>query len=129
MNALLPLAKEMLRRYGEFYPYGGYIKPDGTIVDVGASVDESDHPASRDLIHVLRGSLRELASSGGCTATAIVFKVRVTLPASDRKSDAIQLCIDHAEGYSAEVFVPYEIIDSEVVYGEMFAQAGKQEAF
>ena len=129
MNALLPLAEKMLRLYGEFYPYGGYIKPDGTIVDVGASDDESDHPKSRDLIHVLRSSLRELASSGECTATAIVFDVRVTLPASDRKSDAIQLCIDHAEGYSAEVFVPYEIIDSEVVYGEMFAQAGKQDVF
>jgi hypothetical protein len=129
MNALLPFAEKMLRQYGEFYPYGGYVKPDGSIVDVGASDEETDHPKSRDLIYVLRSSLREIAVSGECRATAVLFDVKVTLPQSDEKSDAIQLCIDHAEGYSVEVFVPYRIIGKDVVFGDIFAQAGKHEVF
>lgn len=129
MNALLPFAEKMLREYGEFYPYGGYIKSYGAIVDAGASDPDTDHPKSADLIYVLRSSLREKATAGERTATAIVFDVKVTLPASDQKSDAIQLCIDHAEDYSVEVFVPYRLIDKGVVFGEIFAQPGKHEGF
>ncbi len=51
MNAVLPLAEKMLRQYGEFYPYGGYMRQDGTIVDVGADDPDTDRPKSRDLIY------------------------------------------------------------------------------
>jgi hypothetical protein len=61
MNAMLPLVEKMLRQYGEFYPYGGYMKPDGTIVDVGADDPDTDRPKSRDLIYVLRNSFQEMA--------------------------------------------------------------------
>ena len=129
MNALLPVAEEMLRQYGEFYPYGGYMKPDGTIVQVGASDPDTDHPKSKDLIYVLRSSLRDLAERDECKATAVVFDVTVTLPNSERKSDAIQVSLAHSEGYSAEVFFPYQFVENELVYGEMIAQQGKAEMF
>src|SRR5437899_25574 len=34
MNSVLPLAERMLRDYGEFHPYGGYMKPNGEVVHV-----------------------------------------------------------------------------------------------
>jgi hypothetical protein len=129
MNALLPFAKRMLRDYGEFYPYGGYMKLDGTIVDFGAEDPDTDHPKSKDLIYLLRSSLQEKASTNECKAVAIVFDVTVALPESDRKSDAIQVCLDHADGYSAEVFFPYHVVNHEIVYGKTFAQKGKDEIF
>lgn len=129
MNAVLPLAEKMLRQHGEFYPYGGYMKPDGTVVDVGADDPDTDRPKSRDLIYVLRSSFREMASTNQCKAVAIVFDVAVNLPDSDRKSDAIQVCVDHADGYSAEVFFPYRIVNNEIVYEKTFAQEGKHEIF
>jgi hypothetical protein len=129
MNALLPLAEKMLRQYGEFYPFGGYMKPDGTIVEVGASDPDTDHPKSKDLICVLRRSLRDLAERKQCKTVAMVFNVTVGLPTSDRKSDAIQVSIDHAEGYSAEVFFPYQLIENKMMYGETFAQHGKADMF
>ena len=129
MNAVLPLAEKMLRQHGEFYPYGGYMKPDGTVVDVGADDPDTDRPKSRDLIYVLRSSFREMASLHQCKAVAIVFDVAVNLPDSDRRSDAIQVCIDHADGYSAEVFFPYQIVNNEIVYEKTFAQEGKHEVF
>jgi hypothetical protein len=129
MNAVLPLAEKMLRQYGEFYPYGGYMKLDGTIVDVGADDPDTDRPKSRDLIYVLRSSLKEMADANKCKAVAMVFNVAVNLPESNQKSDAIQVCIEHIDGYSAEVFFPYRIVCKEIVYGESFAQQGKREIF
>jgi hypothetical protein len=129
MNAMLPLAEKMLRQHGEFYPYGGYMKPDGTIVDVGAEDPDTERPKSKDLIYVLQSSFREMAGTNQCKAVAIVFDVAVNLPESNRKSDAIQVCVDHADGYSAEVFFPYQIVNNEIVYEKTFAQEGKHEIF
>lgn len=129
MNAVLPLAEKMLREYGEFYPYGGYMKPDGSIVDVGADDSDTNHPKSKDLIYVLRSSFREMASMNQCKAVAVVFDVTVNVPNSSRKSDAIQVCVDHVDGYSAEVFFPYQIVNNEIVYEKTFAQEGKREIF
>ena len=125
MNALLPLAEKMLNQHGEFYPYGGYTKLDGTIVEVGATDPDTDHPKSKDLIYILRGSLQDLAGRNECKAVALVFNVTVRLPHSDRKSDAIQVSVEHSDGYSAEVFFPYQLVENHVVYGEVFAQQGK----
>jgi hypothetical protein len=129
MNEILPLAEKMLREYGEFHPYGGYLKPNGEVVHVGAQDVDTDYPKARDLIYVLRSSFQELARAGQCKAVAMVFYVTVTLPESDQKSDAIQVCVEHVEGYSAEVFFPYQIVNKEVVYGETFAQQRKHEIF
>jgi len=129
MGAILPLAEKMLRRYGEFYPYGGYMKLDGTVVEVGAADPDADHPKSKDVIYLLRSSLRDMARSNQCKAVAVVFDVTVTLPNSNRRSDAIQVCVEHSDHYSAEVFFPYQLIENELVYGETFAQQGKVEVF
>jgi|SRR5205809_4629800 len=129
MNAVFPLAEKMLRDHGEFYPYGGYLRPDGKIVDVGANDPDTHYPKSKDLIYVLRTSFQEMARTNRCKAVAIVFDIVVSLPESSGKSNAIQVCLDHVDGYSAEVFFPYQIIHGEIAYGETFAQKGKHEIF
>ena len=129
MNALLPLAEKMLKDHGEFYPYGGYMKPDGEIVHVGAKDEDDDHPKSKGLLYVLRDSFSEMARVGECKATAIVFDVRINLPGTTKKTDAIQVCLEHSDSYSADVFFPYEIEGSRLNYGVTFAQEGKHEIF
>lgn len=129
MNAIFPLAERMLRQYGEFHPYGGYMKLDGTIVDVGAEDPDTDHPKSKDSIYLLRSLFREMATAGQCSAVAIVFNVAVNLPKSDRKVDAIQVCVDHVDGYSAEVFFPYHLSNDRIAYDESFAQEGNHDIF
>jgi hypothetical protein len=59
----------------------------------------------------------------------MVFDVSVTLPNSDRKSDAIQVTLEHSEGYSAHVFLPYQLVENKLVYGETFAQRGGTDVF
>jgi hypothetical protein len=129
MNVMLPLAEKMLKQHGEFYPYGGYMKLDGTILDVGADDPDTDHPKSGDLIYILRDSFREMVSTNKCKAVAVVFDVAVNLPGSNQRSDAIQVCLDHVDGYSVEIFFPYHIVNDQLVYGEAFAQEGHHEIF
>jgi hypothetical protein len=129
MNEMLPLGEKMLLQFSEFYPYAGYMKPDGEIVHVGAKEAGTDRAKSKDLIAILKRSFGNLARSNQCKATAIVYDVVIPLPDENRQSDAIQVCLDHADNYSAEFFLPYELIEGRVVYGEMFAQEGKYELF
>lgn len=125
MNEVLPIAKRMLREHGEFFPYGGYMKSSGEIVHVGAKDPATDRPKSKDLIAILQSSFQELVRSGQCKAVALVYDVSVTLPQSNCRSDAIQVCVDHVGNYSAEVFFPYKKTNHEVIFGEVFAQQGK----
>ena len=124
VNDLLPLAKTLLSNEGEFFPYGGYIGSNGKIAHVGAELEGVDKPKSEALIKLLRDALCEMAARGKCKATAIIFDVRIIPPDSHEKSDAIQICLDHREGYSAEVFVPYRIERDAINYGPAFTQRG-----
>ena len=56
MNAALPLAKQMLTRHGEFYPYGAVMTPSGEIGQI-AGYDGDEHPQSNDIIKLVRAGL------------------------------------------------------------------------
>jgi hypothetical protein len=129
MNSLLPSAQSMLSKYREFYPFGGYVELDGQIRHVGVKDPTTEYPESMEMIAALEKLFLEKASAHECKVTAIVCDVRVKVPGSDRKSDAIQVRLDHVEGYSTEVFFPYEIVKDEVRYGETFAHKGKGSIF
>lgn len=129
MNELFPLAERMLREFGEFYPYGGYMKPNGEVAEIGVQRPGTDRPKSQDLISVLRETFREKARKGECRAAALIIDATITLPGSDRKSSAVQVCVDHVAGFSAEVFFPYEISGNKINYGQKFAQEGCHNIF
>jgi len=129
MNEMLPVAEKMLRQHGEFFPYGGYMKPTGEIVHVGAKDPNTDRPKSKELIGILQDSFRTMVKNKECDVTAMVFDVVVPIPSSNRKRNAIQVCLDHIDNYSAEVFFPYKLIDNQVIYEDTFAQEGKYEIF
>jgi hypothetical protein len=124
MKAILPVAEKMLQEFGEFYPYAGYLTMDGEIVHLGAREPEDDFPKARDLIYLLRTFLLELMKAGQYKAAALVWNATIKMPKSRESSDAIQVCIQHANGYSVEVFFPYRIVDQKVTYSETFAQQG-----
>jgi hypothetical protein len=55
--------------------------------------------------------------------------VRVTLPSSDKKSDAIAVSLNHRDDYSVTVFFPYETREGRLQFGEVFAQKGEADIF
>jgi len=121
MNDLLPFAHRMLREHGAFHPFGGTISREGDITQVGAYTGE-EYPPGTDLREVMRRSFR--AGADALETTAIVCDVRITPPGEDAPRDAIQVELDHRDGYGAVVFFPYEISPSgELMIDAPFASA------
>ena len=74
----------MLAEHGEFLPFGNALRPNGKIVDVGAS-DGTEHPRSQALIDLLIDGFRQAASQGDYIAIALLFDVKVSRPADGQK--------------------------------------------
>jgi len=129
MNEILPFAKRMLKKFGGFHPYGGYMKYDGKIVEVGVDTAPEEMPAGKDLFSILQKSFQELAGENKCKATAIVFDVQIPMSGIDSKTDAVQISLDHSDGYSADVFLPYEKKGAGITFGKVFSQQGHQRIF
>jgi hypothetical protein len=111
IDELLPFAQRMLREHGEFLPFGGNMKHDGTIVCESA-YDGREHPPSQALIDLLRAGHQERAQSGSIKACATVYDILTIPPGGTEKQDAIAVALDHESGYSVVVIFPYSF-DSE----------------
>jgi hypothetical protein len=127
LNALLPFAQQMLGQHGEFFPFGAVIRPDGEIrmaaADAGAS-----RPAPEDVLTAVEDSLRADAASGAITAAGTAANVTVDL--GDGPSDAIVVDLDHADGESVRVFLPYSAGEAGgYVYGELVGGEGDRRFF
>jgi hypothetical protein len=128
MNSVLPFAEQMLTNHGEFLPFGGAITPDGEIVSIGGDTG-NERPKSADVIALLKGGLIDAARMGKYKATAIVYDVRVTVPSTREKSDAIAVALDHRDNYSVVVYFPYKIEGGKPILGAAFAQKGAADIF
>lgn len=131
MNFGLPLAQELLKRNGEFLPFGAAMRPSGEIVCLGA-YDGREVPSLTGAFTDLIGSLKETLIAGArrqeYMATALFYEVSFTAASGDRV-DAVAVSLNHRGGYSVIVLVPFRIEDSEVVYDSPLAQAGEADIF
>ena len=122
MNELLSFAKKMLNEYGEFHPFGGYLKRSGAAVHVGASSGEGEGGGRREMQSLIEG-LKKLAAEGSATTVGTCADVR--LPPSDgAEGDAICFFLEHMDGYCAEVFFRYQLTDGQVRIVAVTAQQG-----
>jgi len=128
LSVALPFAEKMLALHGEFFPYGEALTPDGKTVAIGAT-DGGDPPPSKDLIQLLKQGFKAGAKAGKYKATALVYDVRIMLPSTGLKSDAIAVSINHKDNYSALVFFSYKIEGKRIVLGEVVAQKEENYVF
>ena len=118
----------MLSRHGEFFPFGGAMRPSGDIVSV-AGYDGKEHPPSADVIRLIKDGLIQAAHKDEYKATALVYDVSVKLPLTEEKSDAIAVSLNHRDNYSVVVFFPYKITDVKLAIGAAFARQGEADIF
>ncbi len=88
LAAVFPFAEQMLGRFGEFYPYGGAMLPDGKVVGV-AGYEGSEHPPSNDIIRLVKEGFVHAAKTGQYEATALVYDIRFMASPNSEKSDAV----------------------------------------
>jgi hypothetical protein len=128
LSSVLPFAEQMLSLHGEFFPFGGAMRPDGKFVSVGG-FDGEEHPLSADIIRLIKDGFIQSAHRGEYKATALVYDVRVKVPSTGEKSDAIAVSLNHRDDYSVVVLFPYRITDGKLVIGDPFAQQGEADIF
>ncbi len=128
MDELIPFARKMIAIEGEFYPYGGFINATGEIVHVGVEKDD-EYPSSAEMENDLQATFYRMAKSEECIATAIVANVRVIPPGEKKAYDAIRASLNHSNGYSALIFLPYVVSESGVEYFQLFAHKGENITF
>ena len=128
MNAAVPFAEDMLRKHGEFFPYGQALNSKGEVVVV-APHDGREHPPSAEVIRLLKQGFVQGAKAGKYKATALVYDVRVQLPSTGAKSGAIAVSLNHKDNYSVIVFLAYKLEGLKVVMGEVFATRGESDVF
>ncbi|MGB9150538.1 MAG: hypothetical protein WCB36_09860 [Burkholderiales bacterium] len=128
LDAVLPLAEQMLQKHGEFFPYSGALKENGEIASI-AGYDGREQPPSKDIIFLLKQAFVKGAKSKEYKATALVYDVKVTLPSSGKKSDAFAVSLNHRDSYSVIVLFPYELKNKKLSFGETFAQKGEADVF
>jgi hypothetical protein len=128
MNSVLPFAKQMLAAHGEFFPFGGAMRSNGQLVPI-AGYDGSEHPRSVDVIALMKKGFAAAAREGEYKATAIVYDVRVKLPSTGERSDAIAVSLNHRDNYSIVVLFPYKIDNGKLMLGDAFAERGEADIF
>ncbi len=76
------------------------------------------------------GGLRQQAERGEIRASALCIDVLTIPPGEKEKTDAISVRLEHANGESVIVFVPYRKLTSgEYEYGDLFAMRGTHDVF
>jgi hypothetical protein len=99
LDVVLPAAEALLRKHGEFYPFGATVSAQGEVALSAADPHLGEHPASNDVLASLYAGVRANASTA--RAAGFVADVRVD------GSDAIRLELEHHEGVALVVLLPY----------------------
>ena len=132
MNFGLPLVEELLKRHGEFLPFAAAMRPNGEIVCLGA-YDGREVPSLAgsfaEIIRSLKDTLIAGAGRQEYMATALFYEVGFTLPSSSERRDAVAVSLNHRDGYSVIVLLPYTIEDAGIVYDVPHAQPGEVDIF
>lgn len=136
LNAAVTYAKRMLRRYGQFGPFGYRMRTDGEVkLETVAQHDMPPEPSM--LLDLLYQQVGERANKGLVIAAALASNVTMGKPSAEGYSDAVMVEIEHRGGYCVQAFVPYRITGGQihgffprvVRFGAMHTQEGKPRLF
>ncbi|HLH33257.1 MAG TPA: hypothetical protein VKX41_01190 [Alloacidobacterium sp.] len=108
LNAAVNYARRMLRRYGEFGPFGFSLTGQREIVNETAP-RKNVPPDPAMLLELLYEQLRERGSKKEIIAAATTANVTMSKPSTEGFSDALLVEIEHQSGYCIKAFVPYRI--------------------
>lgn len=129
INALIPFAKQMLSKQGDYYPFGTSIAVDGTIAHI-STFDGDEHPSYPQVIEKLTQIIRQKIENGEIKAAGICYDICTIPPGQTKKSDAIFIGLEHQSGDAVEVCLPYKKgLLGKISYGVIFAGVRDRQFF
>jgi hypothetical protein len=118
LGTCLGFAQQQLAEHGEFFPYAAAIRLDGRVEMVASRPElTSERPESAAVIASCEATLTEMREE--LRATAVVADVRTS------SGDGIQVNLEHVEGSTLVVLLPYSRRRFRTVkYGQLSAASG-----
>jgi len=104
LEFLMPFAEQMLKKNGEFFPFGATVSTQGE-VQACATWDGDETPASEDVIAMLVQGFQGEATEGKIRATGICYDGRIVQ--DGKKVDAVIISLEHSSGSATKTYVPY----------------------
>jgi hypothetical protein len=117
LDALMPFAEQMLKKHGEFFPFGAAVSTSGEVSAHAADLgDES--PSPEDVIARLVQAFQGEASGGAIRASGICFNGLVV--EDGKKVDAVIVNLEHVSGCASKACIPWSKgMFGKVRFGEM----------
>jgi hypothetical protein len=104
LEALMPFAEGMLKKHGEFFPFGAAVSTAGEISGY-ATYDGNETPSSEEVIAGLVQAFQTDARAGTIRATGICYDGRIVQ--DGKKVDAVIVSLEHVSGCASKTCVPY----------------------
>jgi hypothetical protein len=104
LEFLMPFAEQMLKKHGEFFPFGAAVSAQGE-VEACATYDGNETPASEDVIAMLVQAFQGKVREGKIRSTGICYDGRIVQ--DGKKVDAVIISLEHVSGSATRTYVPY----------------------
>ena len=127
LGALMPFAEEMLKKHGEFYPFGAAVSTAGKVAVHAADIGE-EMPESNDVIAFLTKAFQAEAREGKIRASGVCYDGRIVQ--DGKKVDAVIISLEHVSGNASKACVPYSKgMFGKYRFGEMIVSLDEQKIF
>jgi hypothetical protein len=125
-----PFVEDLLKKYGEYYPFSFALNKDNTVVAVGRH-DGDENPDSQVVIKGLKEILKLETKKNKINGIEIFYDIKTTDPKTNQKTDAVAVFVEHKDGQGAYTFYyPYKLTDKkELTFGDSFGGAATREIF
>lgn len=129
LNVLIPQAKRLLAKDGEFYPFCAFLEPGVEPAPLKAH-GKDEQPTVEEVLARLEAASKGKAQAGEIAAIGICLNAWVTPPDTGERTDAIEVRLEHRDGVAMRVFLPYSKQGDDLfVYGEIFAAKSEPTVF
>ena len=123
----MPFAEEMLKKNGEFFPFGATVTTQGEVQAAG-TYDGNETPAPEVVISTLVQAFQANARDGKVRATGICYDGRVIQ--NNNKVDAVIISLEHSSGSATKTCVPYtKGMFGKYKFGELIASLDDPKVF
>jgi hypothetical protein len=113
LNPVVSMARLMLRKYGNFGPFGYFMDEERNVRR--ATLEIPRLPADPNaLMRLLTDHLRKKTSHGSIRGVATGVNVTLAKPSAEEYADALVVHIELQDGYAAEAILPYQIIGGQL---------------
>lgn len=107
LGQLIRQVKVFQGTLGGFFPFASIVAMDGKVCPVGVDTGTQKPGTEKEAVQLLEIVLRMSAQQGKCKAVGLCFDSRFRNPSGKHITDGIETFVEHLDGQSFRVVLPY----------------------